>query len=77
MPIKKPATFSAGRKVVIGGTTYQPGDAIPNATVKAIKHLSALLSRRFIIPNLDPYRRRTKLSTPTPTDIQVTVRKTL
>jgi hypothetical protein len=49
--------------------TYALGDSIPNATVKGIKDLSALLSRRWIVPNVDPNYRKTPLTTPTPTDV--------
>jgi hypothetical protein len=48
---------------------YNLGDVIPNATVKAIKHVSALLSRRWIIPNWDFHYRKTLSTTPTPTDV--------
>lgn len=49
--------------------SYEPGDAIPNATVKTVKHLGALLGKRSIIPNVDPLNRRGRLRTPTPTDL--------
>ena len=50
--IRKPASFVAGRKVKLqNGTTYQPGDAVPNAVAKATKHLSALISRGILRPN--------------------------
>lgn len=56
---------------------YEPGNTISNATVKKIQHLSALLGNRSIIPNIDPFRRKTKLSTPAPTDLGPSMKKTL
>jgi hypothetical protein len=56
---------------------YAKGDVIPNATVKNLKNASALLSRRWIIPNFDPFFRKTKLTTPTPTDVSSNTRKAL
>lgn len=53
----------------VGVVRYAPGDAIPNAVVKGIKHLGALLGNRSIIPNLDPFHRKGKSKTPTPTDL--------
>ena len=67
MPVRKPASFTAGRKIVLGGTTYQPGNAVPNATVKAIKNLNALLSNGSLLPNADVHVRKHRASTPTPT----------
>lgn len=61
----------------VGLKVYEVGDTIPNATVKAIKHLGALLGKRSIIPNLDPFRRKTKLETPTPTDLSPKMKGTL
>ena len=62
-------SFLAGRKMTLNGVTYQPGDAVPNAVLKPIKHLSCMISKRFLVPNIDPHDRSTKASTPTPTDI--------
>jgi hypothetical protein len=56
---------------------YEPGDLIPNGTVKGIKHLSALLGNRSIIPNLDPFRRKGKSFRPTPTDVSPSMKRTL
>jgi hypothetical protein len=73
-----PASYTCGREgTKINGTTYHKGDVIPPATVKALPNLSALLSNRDIIPNVDPRSRKTKLATPTPTDIQPVVRKAM
>ena len=77
MVIKALTSFTAGRKVTINGTTYQPGAAIPNAVVKTVKCLSALLSSRIIIPNVDRHGRRTRLYKGAPTDISPAERKAL
>lgn len=78
MVLKKPASFTAGKKVTLNGTTYQPGDAVPLNVVKGLKRVSALVSRRILIPNLDPHRRlKYRLRVPTPTDISATFRKSL
>lgn len=53
----------------VGAVVYAPGDTIPNATVKKIKHLGALLGNRSIIPNVDPHGRRGKSKTPSPIDL--------
>lgn len=65
---RTPTSFTAGRKVVLLGSTYQPGDAVPNAVVKSVKKLSALVSRRILVPNTDPWYRRTKARSGAPTD---------
>lgn len=77
MGIKKPASFSAGRKIILNGTTYQPGAAVPNAVVKGLKRLSALLSNGSIITNIDLHNRKNKASTSKPTTINPPMRATL
>lgn len=72
--VTSPTSFTAGRTLTLNGTTYTPGQTIPNATVKSLKNLSALLGNRDIIPNVDPHSRKTRLSTPTPTDLTPGVR---
>lgn len=74
---RAPASYTAGRKLTIAGTTYAAGATISNATVKAIKHVGALLSNRDIIPNVDPHYRKGKVKTPTPTDMPAVRRKAL
>jgi hypothetical protein len=73
--VTAPTSFTAGRKQTINGTVYNPGDVIPNSVAKSLKNLSALLGNRDIIPSPDPYRRRTRPSTATPTDIGSVLRK--
>lgn len=79
MPSKAiPTSFTAGRKLTINGVTYQPGDAVPIAAVRSVRKLSALLSRRHLIPNVDPHKRlKYRLRVPTPTDISAVFRKSL
>ncbi|HEY5787500.1 MAG TPA: hypothetical protein VIT65_22270 [Microlunatus sp.] len=78
MKLTVPASYTAGKKFTVNGTTYNPGDTVPNATVKGLKRLSAFLGRRIIIPNVDPYnRKRARLRTPTPTDVSAQFRKAL
>ena len=77
MPVRKPATFSAGRKITIGGTTYQPGDAVPNAVVKDLPRLGAMLSNGMLISDIDPYSRKSKATTHDPTYLNPTTRKAL
>jgi hypothetical protein len=78
-PRTQPTSFTAGRRIKLGGTTYARGAAIPNAVVKGLKHATALLSRRWIIPNVDVYRRRlvNRPERPTPTSLSVTERNKL
>ena len=56
---------------------YAAGAAIPNTTIKKLTRLSALLSSRAIIPGTDLFNRKTKLSTPTPTDMSPSMKGTL
>ena len=57
---------------------YETGDNIPVASLRKIRNLSSLLSRRWIIPNMDLHYRKTKPRTPTPTDLSpASVRKAL
>lgn len=72
-----PTSYTARKRIVLGGTVYAAGDTIPNATVKGIKHLGSLLGNRFIVPNVDPWKRRTKLRNPTPTDFGAVARKAM
>lgn len=78
MKLTPPTSYTAGRKITIDGVTYQPGAAITASVVKGIRRLSALLSKRMIIPNVDPHnRKRARLRTPTPTDVSAQLRKKL
>jgi len=59
----------------MNGQTYQPGDDVPSAVVKGTRRLSALLSRRLLVPNLDPHRRRNRKTTTGPTDVSAVARR--
>lgn len=47
-----PSSFTAGRKLTLTGTTYQPGAAVPVAKVKHLRNLGALISSRRLVPNV-------------------------
>jgi hypothetical protein len=73
-----PSSYTCGREgLKINNTVYHKGDAIPAATVKSLKKVSALLGNRDIIPDVDPHYRKTKLKTPAPTDVPPVVRKAM
>jgi hypothetical protein len=42
--------FTAGRPLVLAGTAYATGAAIPTAVVARLHNASTLLSRRWIVP---------------------------
>ena len=78
MPVLKiPASYTARKRIVLGGTVYNPGDTIPNATVKGLKRLSMFLGNRSIVPNIDPYQRQNRIGTPTPTDLGPAARRAM
>jgi hypothetical protein len=67
MALRTPTSFTAGRKLTLAGSTYQPGAVVPNAEVKKIKNLSAYLSRRILIPNVTTRQSKNHLlDTPSP-----------
>lgn len=61
-----PTSYTAGKKVTLLGVSYLPGATVPNDVVRSIKNVSALVSKRILIPNADPHKRKTKASTPVP-----------
>ena len=69
MGLKKPASFVAGRKITLNGAVYLPGAAVANAVVKTIKRLDALLSNGSLVANVDPYNRKKRAVTPSPTSV--------
>ena len=77
MALRKPSSFSAGRRIVLDGTVYQPGATVPNAVVKGLVRLTALLSSGAILPNADLYARKSRLSTPRPSEINPSMRASL
>lgn len=64
----QPESYTARRQISLEGVTYEPGDTVPNEVVRTLPKLSALVSARILVPSTDPHQRRTKLTTPTPTD---------
>lgn len=70
----QPGSFTAGKHITLLGDAYQPGDTVPQATIKALRNLSALVSNRTLIPDVDPWGRHNRLTTPTPTDFPAAVR---
>jgi hypothetical protein len=79
MPVRQvPTSYTARKKVTLGGVVYQPGADVPIAVVKVQPNLSALVSSRVLVPNVDPHQRKKyKLGTPTPTDYPASVRKVM
>ena len=72
----KPTSFTAGKRVNLKGTVYEPGDAVTWANLKGVRNVSSLVSARILIPVPgDPHHRRTILSCPTPTDMPASVLK--
>lgn len=76
MPARRtPSSYTAGKQITLEGVAYQPGDVVPNDVVRELRDLSALVSGRYLVPDVDPHGRRTALSTPSPIDYPVAVRK--
>ena len=48
-----PASFTAGRRLALEGVTYAKGATIPNNVVARTHNVDGLLSRRWIIPNVE------------------------
>lgn len=49
------ASFKAGRTIILEGVTYAVDAVVPNAVVGRVTRLSALLSNRMLVPNVDHY----------------------
>lgn len=78
MPLRTPSSFTAGRRVKLLGSTYQPGATVPNSVVKQVKKLSALLSARILVPNVKLRESRDgRTRVPGPSDINPKMRKNL
>lgn len=68
--LKAPTSFTAGRRIKLFGVTYQPGDAVPNAVVKTVKRMNALIARRILVPNRTLRGSKHMLTTtPAPNDL--------
>lgn len=64
-----PTSFLAGKIVNIGGTVYQPGDAVTWAALKGVRNISSLVSSRRLVPvGGDQWNRHGRIATPTPSD---------
>ena len=72
-----PTSYTARKKVTLNGVVYQPGADVPIAVVKTQPNLSALVSQRILVPDVDPHQRKGKLGKPTPTDYPASVRKAM
>lgn len=78
MPVRQvPTSYTARKTVTLDGVVYAPGDTVPNDVVRVQPNLSALVSQRILVPDVDPHQRTTKLGTPTPTDYPPKVRATI
>lgn len=64
-----PTSFTAGRPITLEGTLYALGATIPTAVVARVRRVNGLLSRRWIIPVVDPYFSRLRKTTPRPVDL--------
>ena len=72
-----PDSYTAGKRVTLDGTVYEPGDVVPNEVVRALSRLSSLLGNRTLIPHPDPHHRRTRPEVRTPSDVPAVVRPLL
>jgi hypothetical protein len=64
-----PTSFTAGRPLTLEGVDYAIGDPIPQAVVARVRRVPALLSRRWIVPNTDPYASKLKPMQGRPVDL--------
>lgn len=64
-----PTSFTAGRPLLLEGVLYASGQTVPAGVVARVRRVNALLSRRWIIPNADPYRSKLKPHQPRPVDL--------
>lgn len=51
--IKTPTSFTAGRALSLEGVAYAVGAAVPPAVVARLKRASALISRGWLIPDIE------------------------
>ena len=77
MALRKPASFVAGRKIILNGATYLPGAAVTTAVAKSVKRLDALLSNGSLIANIDPYNRKKRSATPSPVSLNPATKASL
>lgn len=72
-----PTSFTAGRRLTLEGTTYNVGDAIPNAVVARTHGVNGYLSRRWIIPTPEHKGLRVNAAKPRPTHLNSAEIRTL
>lgn len=58
MAVVVPTSFVTTRALTLAGTAYAKGATVPPLVIAHMKNASALLSRRWIVPNADPHHRR-------------------
>ena len=76
--LQTPTSFTCGREgLKIDGTTFHAGDTVSVSVAKKVRNLSALVSNRDLIPNVDPHQRKNKAKTPTPTTMAGAARRAL
>lgn len=79
MAHKPVSTFTAGRPMTLNGVTFAIGATVSWAQIKACKgvRVSALVARRYLIPNLDSSSRKLSVKTPRPADVPASVMRNL
>jgi hypothetical protein len=74
-------TAAGAENVLVGSANdaqqYALGAAIPNRVVAGLHNASSLVSKRWIIPNADPYHRRAPLNKPSPVEVNSRMRRVL
>lgn len=76
--LQRPTSFTCGREgLKIDGTTFHTGDTVSVAVAKKVRNLSALVSSRALIPNVDPHQRKGKAKTPRPVTMAGAARRAL
>jgi hypothetical protein len=74
------AGFTAGRPVTLLGTFYAKGATVPSAVVGGLRHASALISRRTLVPTSAQYpskRASARLGKPSPVTLNAKERRGL
>lgn len=77
MPRRLPASYKAGKAIVLSGTSYATGATIPNAVVARLRNASSLLSNGSILANADPHWRKGKATTRRPSTLNYAERRKL
>lgn len=75
---QRPTSFICGKEgLTIDGTVFHAGDTVSVAVAKKARNLSALVSTRALIPNVDPHQRKGKIRTPSPITMAGAARRAL